>query len=122
MNNNKVTLIAIFLLLSSAMMAQPQNWNWYFGDGAAVNFSTGSPVAVAGCAMSTVEGCATISDNAGNLLFYTDGITAWDKNNIAMPNGSGLWGNSSSTESGVIVPNPGNVNQYYLFTTDCAGG
>jgi hypothetical protein len=118
MNNNKVTLIAIFFLLSSAMMAQQQNWNWYFGDGAAVNFSSGSPVAVAGCAMSTVEGCATISDAAGNLLFYTDGINVWNKNNIAMPNGFLLNGNSSATQSAIIVKAPCSNHLYYIFTAD----
>ena len=118
-----LTLILIALTLNSNLFAQLQPyWNWYFGSAAAVNFSSGSPVAVAGCAMSTIEGCATISDNAGNLLFYTDGITAWDRTNTPMPNGSGLWGNSSSTESGIIVPKPGSTTQYYIFTTDLQGG
>jgi hypothetical protein len=30
-----------------------------------------------------------------------------------------LMGNSSSTQSAVAVPNPGNPNIYYIFTVDC---
>ena len=116
------SLILIFILSSIFSFAQPQNWNWYFGTGAAVNFSSGNPVAVAGCILNTVEGCASVSDASGNLLFYTDGITAYNRNNVVMPNGSGLFGNSSSTESGIIVPKPGSTTLYYIFTSDCAGG
>jgi len=118
MNKFIVTLVSTLFLFSASVMAQPQNWNWYFGDGAAVNFSTGSPVAVTGCAMSTVEGCASISDASGNLLFYTDGINVWNRNNIAMPNGLLLNGNSSSTQSGVIVKVPCSNHLYYIFTSD----
>jgi len=32
----------------------------------------------------TREGCASISDNAGNLLFYTDGISVFDRNGTLM--------------------------------------
>ena len=38
--------------------------------------SSGSPVAVTNGAMTAVEGCAAISDSAGNLLFYTNGETS----------------------------------------------
>jgi len=103
------------LLLSFCALGQKQTDNWYFGYGAALNFSSGSPVVVTGSAMNTGEGSAAISDNAGNLLFYTNGIQVWDKTNTQMPNGFGLMGNSSSTESGVVVPMPGSPNLYYVF-------
>jgi hypothetical protein len=51
-------------------------------------------------------------------LFYTDGMSVWDKNHNQMPNGFGLYGHSSSSQSGVIVPYPGNSNLYYIFTVD----
>lgn len=68
--------------------------------------------------MNTGEGCAVMSTNSGQLLFYTDGITVWDRNHDIMPNGTGLLGDSSSTQSGIIVPNPSNPNIFYIFTTD----
>ncbi len=116
------TLILILVLISSIVIAQPQTNNWYFGNNAAVNFTSGSPVAVSGSAIMTSEGCSTISDASGNLLFYTDGITVWDRTNTQMPNGFSLGGNSSSTQSGVIVQKPGSTTLYYLFTADAMGG
>jgi hypothetical protein len=39
-----------------------------------------------------------------------------------MPGGNGvLLGNGSSTQSALILPNPGNSNQYYIFTADQGG-
>lgn len=70
--------------------------------------------------MNTGEGCATISNSSGDLLFYTDGVTVWNKNHQIMPNGTDLLGGSSSTQSAIIVPNPANSDIYYLFTTSSA--
>ena len=41
------------------------------------------------------------------LLFYTDGMTVYNKNHVIMPNGNFLTGHSSSSQSGVIVKKPG---------------
>src|ERR1035437_9225163 len=122
---NIANILLIFtgiLIIKCNSFAQQQYLNWNFGGNAALNFSTGSPVVVTGSALNTVEGCASISDNMGNLLFYTDGITVWDKTNTQMPNGTGLFGNASATQSALIVPNPGNMNQYYIFTSDLQAG
>lgn len=70
--------------------------------------------------MNTFEGCASISDEYGTLLFYTNGSTVWD--GLHTPQISGLSGNSSSTQSAIIVPNPANSNQYYIFTADGVTG
>ena len=64
----------------------------------------------------------TISENNGDLLFYTDGITVWDKQHNIMPNGTGLTGDSSSTQSAIIVPKPGDVSIFYIFTVDDLAG
>ena len=115
-------LSLILITLTSSLFAQQQSNNWYFGTGAALTFTSGSPVSVAGSSIGTWEGCATISDAAtGNLLFYTDGMSVWDKNNNQMPNGFGLLGDQTSTQSGVIVPHPDSANIYYIFTADYEG-
>ncbi|RAJ11859.1 gliding motility-associated-like protein [Olleya aquimaris] len=105
-------------MLSVTLHAQRESANWYFGDFAGVSFNTGSPVALTNGALMTKEGCATISDPNGNLLFYTDGKTVYDKTHNIMPNGTGLMGDSSSTESAIIIPKPGTTSSYYIFTTD----
>ncbi|MEI6817932.1 MAG: SprB repeat-containing protein, partial [Bacteroidota bacterium] len=121
MKKSLITLILICLSVMT-MKAQPENWNWYFGNNCAINFSTGTPVAIAGSQMNTMEGTASISDAAGHLLFYTDGIAVWDRMNALMPNGFSLYGSSSSTQSALIVPKPGSNSIYYIITTDAAGG
>lgn len=88
---------------------------WYFGQNAGLNFNTNPPTAING-SINTNEGCASFSDKEGNLLFYTDGTRVYNKDHMTMPNGFNLRGNPSSTQSGIIVPHPGNPNQYYIFT------
>ncbi|MBT8184232.1 MAG: T9SS type B sorting domain-containing protein, partial [Eudoraea sp.] len=64
------------------------------------------------------EGCATISDTFGNLLFYTDGLTVYNSNHEIMENGEGLYGDPSSTQSALIVPKPEDPLIFYIFTVD----
>ncbi|MBX7202099.1 MAG: gliding motility-associated C-terminal domain-containing protein [Bacteroidia bacterium] len=112
-------ILAYIILLFSipmALHAQKEVNNWYFGNNAGISFSGGAPVALADGALVTMEGAASISDASGNLLFYTDGMTIYDKTHNNMPNGTGLYGGASTSQSAVIVRRPGNANQYYVFT------
>ncbi len=95
-----------------------QGDNWYFGIKAGISFNTasGAPEAVYDGQMETNEGCASISDAQGNLLFYTDGSVVWNSQHDTMPNGNGLLGNFSSAMSSIVVPKPGNPYLYYVFT------
>ena len=43
-------------------------------------------------------------------MFYTDGRYVYNKMHNVMPNGSGLMGHSSSTQSAIIVLQPGTYN------------
>ncbi len=115
------TLLFTFLLLCTFCFSQKEAAIWYFGENAGLDFNTGAPVPLNDGALVTQEGCATISDFNGNLLFYTDGSTIWSRNHVPMPNGTGLNGDVSSTQSGIIVPTPGNPNVYYVFTVHDSG-
>ncbi len=106
------------ILLSIPSFAQREAAMWYFGDHAGLDFNSGSPVAVTNGQLNTAEGCTSISDKNGNLLFYTDGSVVFDKTHQIMPNGSGLLGHKSSTQSAIIVPKPNNPSIYYIFTVD----
>jgi PKD repeat protein len=114
----KQFLLLLSILSVQTLSAQHEFDNWYFGNNTGVSFVSGSPVNVTGGMISTNEGCSSMSDAAGNLLLYTDGITVYDQTHAVMPNGTGLLGNVSSTQSALIVSDPGNNNQYYIFTTD----
>ncbi len=117
----KKLLSLILFFISTLCFSQGENNQWRFGFGAGLNFNSGSPVAVSS-QVGTTEGSSNIADAAGNLLFYTDGITVWNKNNVAMPNGTGLFGGGSSTQSALIVPQPQTPDIYYIFTTAEAQG
>ena len=103
-------------------MAQNQGNIWHFGEGAGLDFGSGSPVVITGGqttnASSHSEGTAVIADSSGQLLFYSNGETIWDGNHQVMPNGSGLLGHSSSTHAAFILPQPGSTRFYYVFTAD----
>lgn len=118
-SSDVVTSSSIFTVLDSNGCNGISNNNakhWYFGNQAAVVFESNGPVALSDSAMSQVEGVATMSDANGNLLFYTNGITIYNRNNEVMVNGSGLTSNSSNTQAAFVVPFPGNTDKYYVIT------
>ncbi|MHA7943319.1 hypothetical protein ACJOV8_009625 [Formosa sp. 3Alg 14/1] len=87
-------LIAILFLLHGIVYAQYEAANWYFGEYAGINFnsSTNDVTAILNGQLNTKEGSSSISDANGNLLFYTDGITVYNKNHDIMDNGAYLYG------------------------------
>ncbi|MDZ4149182.1 MAG: immunoglobulin domain-containing protein, partial [Flavobacteriaceae bacterium] len=113
-------LFLYFLLFASTVYAQQETANWYFGRNAGIRFNplNGTVTAVTDGKLRTLEGCSSISDRSGNLLFYTDGVTIFDKNHNIMQNGDNLSGDFSSTQSAIIVPKPNDLNIYYVFTVD----
>jgi|GEM_PF-2578821 len=109
----------VFLILQGGpVLAQNASKLWYFGQNAGVNFNGGNPVSISNGQLSTQEGCATVTTAAGTLLFYTDGITVWNKNHQVMVNGTGLWGGWSTTQSALILQLPGSATLYYIFTIE----
>ena len=108
----------LFIFIPFDTLAQKESAVWYFGGNAGLDFNSGSPVALTNGQLVTKEGCATISNANGSLLFYTDGKTVWDSNHSVMPNGTGLLGDTSSTSSAIIIPKPGDASIYYIFTVD----
>ena len=118
----KFLCICIYtFILPAFLFAQNEADIWYFGANAGLNFNSGTAEILLDGALDTVEGCATISSNNGDLLFYTDGVTVYNRNHEVMVNGTGLNGNFSSTQSAVILPKLGTLNSYYIFTTDADG-
>ena len=112
-----LTILIIFHFISiSTIKAQGENDHWIFGNSCHVSFKNGTPQVLAPLnTLKTLEGCSSVSDKYGNLLFYSDGITVWNKNHVVMQNGTGLKGDPSSTSSCVVVPFPKSPNLYYLF-------
>ncbi len=117
MNYSSNKILVFFLCLTYfGAIAQNETNKWYFGNKAGLDFVTDPPTLLTNGALSFGEGAATISDAAGNLLFYTYGDTIWNKNHVPMANGIGLAGNYSSSQSAIILKLPGSASLYYVFT------
>ncbi|RDI05826.1 T9SS type A sorting domain-containing protein [Flavobacterium sp. AG291] len=110
----------VFLLICGFTgLAQSRNNHWLLGL-TDVNFSSNPPAATVVSQGSAAKyGIATISDSNGALLFYTDGITVWNKNHQIMQNGDMIDVDtnilSKSLQKVIIVPHPGNSNRYYII-------
>lgn len=118
-----MVLLCIILFSSRAMAfcnGQAVNANWYFGEEAGVSFNTNPASALTnGQIDSPFKASATVSDDFGNLLFYTDGSTVYNSNHVPMQNGNGtLFGTGSYAQDVVIAPKPGDSNRYYIFYLD----
>ncbi|VXB36526.1 conserved exported hypothetical protein [Flavobacterium sp. 9AF] len=118
----KYCIFILTLLYSSFAFSQGEANIWYFGGKAGIDFNSGSPVALTDSQMQIDEGCTTISNSLGQVLFYSNGLQVWNANHQVMPNGNGLLGSSSSTQSAIAIPKPGSTSIYYLFTTDSDAG
>lgn len=114
----KIKLLVLFLISTYYSIAQKEYFNWNFGEFAGLSFNTGTPVAFSGTAFNQMEGSASISDTAGNLLFYTNGMEVYTASNTQMPNGFGLMGHHSSSMNAVIIKQPQSDSLYYVFTID----
>ncbi len=104
LNNKYIYTTLLFLILGFGYLAQGEGNNWYFGTYAGLTFNTNPPSLLNDGRLVTTEGCASVSDKNGNLIFYTDGSNVYGSNHLLMPNGTGLYGNPSSTQSFCCMP------------------
>src|SRR6188508_239275 len=101
-----IQLYFCLMCLNLVSVSQNQNSQWYFGNNAGINFMNSPPTSQTG-SMIASEGCASVADAAGNLLFYTNGVTIYNQNHQVMANGTNLNGDISSTQSAFIAKQPG---------------
>lgn len=126
MNTMKTYFLILIIFYSTYLKSQKEDRIWYFGGtlsntttpGAGLDFNSGSPIPLSNSAMGLTEGSATQCDKNGNLLFYSNGMTIWDKTHNIMFNGNGLGGHYSAEQSVLFIPFPCDTNKYYLFGQD----
>jgi gliding motility-associated-like protein len=122
-----LTLVGISFLFHINIISQTncdykpprQAENWVFGNSALINFTDGD--ANASAIPSNFEypnGTSAISDINGNLKLYSNGMIVKNGGFYTITNGTGLNGNSSASQSSIIIPQPGNSTKYYIFTVD----
>ncbi len=117
MRINGVYFLIIFfkLVFLEVITAQNQGNNWYFSKNAGINFNTIPPSPINFSAINTADNSSAISDANGQILFYTDGITVYNRQNQIMPNGINLAGNQSGGQATLIIPIP-KSNKYVVFS------
>lgn len=118
-----ILILCSLLLNTRSLLAQSEikrTYNWVYGDKRYLRITETSFNDLGTSAIDAGEGSASISDTSGNLLFYTDGQTVWNKLHGKMPNGSGLFTSGSVTQSSIIIPCPGQSNKYFVFTNNYA--
>ncbi len=104
--------------------AQSKGNTWCFGDSVNISFQSGSIINNLSCNLNTIESSASISDDSGNLLFYCGGYTnatvgylkILNVNNQVILNGDSILGDGTVTNGLLILPLPGDINKYYLFS------
>ncbi len=109
-------IIGIFILTTINSYCQERAMVWYFGNHSGLNFSSGTPQVLVNNEFRAEAGCASICNDEGNLLFYTNGNKVWSKNHEIMENGDSLNGSQLVNQNSVIVPLPLSDSLYYLFT------
>ncbi|MDH6304830.1 hypothetical protein M2459_001566 [Parabacteroides sp. PF5-5] len=134
----KYRIIYIVCLLSAIALsgqAQKETWNWCFGYRAGLSFHPdslrsfaatgvdGTPDAILknipgffSSKVVTNEGVFTISSKNGDLLFYSDGIKIWKADGTEIFDG--LKGNTSSTQSGIVLPYPEDEKKFICVGLD----
>jgi len=118
----KILGVLYFLVSNYQGLGQNEFSKWYFGDKAAIDFMSGSPVVLSNSKIQGLDNTCSIADSAGNLLFYYDGIQVYNKNHQAMSNGNSLGANESSGHVALAVRKPGTGKIYYIITVLGYGG
>jgi gliding motility-associated-like protein len=110
-------ILGCILLVSLNVHAQKEYNTWYFGDKAGITFNINPPSAITNGAMYTLESSSSMCDENGNILFYTNGDTVWNRHHQYMKNNltSSYFFHSTSSQGSVIVKKPGSDYLYYIF-------
>lgn len=135
-----ILILTIIIQATAAAYGQSVQSVWTFGDKAGLDFSTGTAVPAANNLFPGEEGCASISDASGQLLFYSDGFWVWDRQNHLMPRLTGgttgisapvalsigypplmPYTGAFATQATAIAGAPAHPGIYYLFSLNTTG-
>lgn len=121
----KKIVVLSLLILTITSYGQKEANNWYFGNKAGLDFSNGTAVVLENSQMTGRKGCASLSDENGNLLFYTNGSSVWNRNHTIMPNGTSLTGTSwfswATINTLVALPLPDSNSKFLILTIESLG-
>ncbi|WP_288878905.1 gliding motility-associated C-terminal domain-containing protein [Pedobacter panaciterrae] len=115
-----ILFILILIGLCPNAGAQAEDNVWVFGLGAGLDFAAGTPTQFS-AVLNALEGCASVADEDGDLLFYTNGHQVYNRDFELMPNGTiGVYDSFyTASQAALIVKVIGSDSLYYLFSQEC---
>ncbi len=118
MNVFRLSFLLVFI--TQLGTAQKQSNVWYFGNQAGIDFNSCLPLALTNGQNPGSEGCSSICDTIGQLLFYTNSDVVWNKQHNPMLNGN-LVSSGGTLSQVMIIPKPSTPNIFYVLTTQIQG-
>ncbi len=126
-------ILALWLLLYTVPVQAQYDLNenkiWVYGDCSGLDFNSGTPVPIQTAVWGFGEANASVCDTSGQLLFYTNGTSVWNRSHNRMSTGYNLTGITSpspvlspppptetTTQGALITAVPGVPGQYYIFS------
>lgn len=102
----KIFILSTIILVSIQLVGQVTPTTWYFGHKGGIKFNSDGSVSPqsGNLILSNFEGCTTVNDIYGNVVFYASGFKLKDGSgslNLNLPGGS------SATQSPIVVQIPG---------------
>ncbi|MFT6323726.1 MAG: hypothetical protein ACJAWO_001281 [Halieaceae bacterium] len=83
-----------------------------------MDFNSGAPI-LKTCSINSVNSASTISDKNGNLLFYGDSDSVWNKNHSVIPNSGNLFV-AGANQFINFLPFPCNDSLFYIIHSGVA--
>jgi PKD repeat protein len=124
----KLKVVIFIALFSKILIVQAQNeaCKWYFEQYNGLDFSGDTVKYLSGCQFGENESSSSICDSNGNMLFYSNGLTIYNKYNTIVKNGTDLGfpagtNITSSYQGTLLLKHPDNDSLLYLFSTDLQG-
>lgn len=104
-----------FLFFAAGTFAQIAPYSispkWVFGDKVMLDFTGGAPTQVTRTDnLVAYEGASTLCDSSGALMVYTNNVRLAGANFTPLISPNIMTGSSSSTQGGVIIPDPNNID------------
>jgi hypothetical protein len=121
MRDYKLLIAFQLIFFYCQSFSQKEVSKWYFGNQNGLDFTTSPPTILNNGMITSPISPNSIADATGNLLFYTDGKTVWNKQHVVMGNGANLCV-STGNQGGLIIKQPGNSNIYYIISEDSGNG
>lgn len=108
----------ILVFFTASLLAQNEPSYWFFGEEVGLHFSATGIELLEGSRIKYNEGVSSMADCRGELRFYCDAQTIWNRQHQPMANGTELLGSYSATQGSLIVQHPGDCELYFVFTQD----